>query len=165
LYPKYFRACISLKSDRAAVDLFHNGPAGYRAQYYKSESNGDRANRYLLDHLLARVIQLVTAQHKRTCPPNWVKKSLEDGDAKVWIHQGPWIRHSRAVDRYLVVTRWVKAQQSTDKKRRKKARYAGLIPRSEDKIDLKGGFLTLSGKPLGTLKPGRARDLHQLGFT
>jgi hypothetical protein len=158
----YFRVCITLQAHRATVDQFHNGSSGYRAQYYQRESNGERA---LLDRLRSRVIELVAAQTKRTCPLDWVRMSLENRDAKAWIHQGRWIRYGRAIDRHLAVTRWVEAQQSSDKNCRRKARYGGLIPRGENRIDLKGGFLTFSGKPLGTLKPGRARDLHQLGFT
>jgi hypothetical protein len=54
---------------------------------------------------------------------------------------------------------------ASDAKRRKTARGAMLTPRHEESLDIKGGFLTLHGKRMGSLKPNRSKDIHQYGFT
>ena len=163
--PGFFRILIRLKATRRTVALFHSGASGYRAQYYNSAELGDHANRYLLDRLTPLVLRLLSRQPKRTCAAAWVARSLGDPDAKAWVHQGPWLRYATSADRHLLVSRWTREQRSSNKTRRRKALYSGLIPQGESGIDLKGGFLTLLGHPLGTLKPDRARDIHELGFT
>jgi hypothetical protein len=40
-----------------------------------------------------------------------------------------------------------------------------LTPAKETLLELKGGFLSPAGKPLGTLKPQRSKDIHELGYT
>ena len=55
---------------------------------------------------------------------------------------------------------------SEDKKRRKMARWATLVPQQEDAIDIKGTFLTIDGEPLPfNPKQGRSKQIHELGFT
>jgi len=63
------------------------------------------------------------------------------------------------------VKRWLKAQSDKDKDRRKKARWSMLTPCSEVCLELKGGFVSLSGVPAGSFKETRSRELHELGFT
>jgi hypothetical protein len=63
------------------------------------------------------------------------------------------------------VERWVRGQAEKHKDRRKKARWAMLTPCSEVCLELKGGFVSLSGMPVGSFKETRSRDLHELGFT
>lgn len=162
---QYFRVCITLRCTQRTVDSFHNGASGYRAQYFKSRSNGDRANRYLLNEISERVMYLMLRHPKRSCPFEWARTSLVDPDAKVWIYQGLWLRYPKTTDGQLLVPRWVREQQNSDSNRRKKARYAGLMPSRECRVEIMGGFVTLRGKSLGTLKPERARDLNELGFT
>jgi len=147
------------------VDLFHNSARGYRAQYYSSIKAGERANVYALRSLAARVVELSQAAPKRTCPPNFIARSIASSHAKLWIHQGLWLRHARSRDSELFVSRWLERQRSTDAKQRKKARWAALAPRTECRIDIKGAYFRLDGKSLGTLKPGRSSDIHYLGFT
>src|SRR5439155_22210587 len=64
-----------------------------------------------------------------------------------------------------VVKRWLRAQADKHKGRRKKARWAMLTPSSEVCLELKGGFVSLSGMPVASFKETRSRDLHELGFT
>jgi hypothetical protein len=40
-----------------------------------------------------------------------------------------------------------------------------LTPVEELLLELKGGFLSSSGKPLGTFKATRSKDIHELGYT
>jgi hypothetical protein len=45
-----------------------------------------------------------------------MEKSLLDPTAKVWIHQGAWLRTNAPRERRLFVKRWLKAQSDKDKK-------------------------------------------------
>lgn len=162
---RFFRTHVTLRVDTATVDLFHNSPSGYRAQYYLSAKNGDRANTYALRQLVPRIRQLLIGHAKRTCPWSWVEKSLLDPSAKVWIYQGRWWRHAKRKDRHLAVRRWVAEQTSPEKMRRRKAAWGALTPDRETRVDVKGGFTTLAGVPLGSLKLERAKDINELGFT
>jgi hypothetical protein len=163
--PNFFRIVLTLEVDALTVDLFHNSVSGYRAQYYKNSRNGERANEFALRKLAPRIKELLGGQEKRTCPWWWVEKSLLDPAAKMWIHQGLWLRYRS--HRHLLVARWTQKQKQTslDKDRQKKANWASLTPHEETRIDLKGGFLTLDGVPLGELKETRSQDINELGFT
>jgi hypothetical protein len=163
--PLFFRAQVTLKVAASTADRFHSSIGGYRAQFYDSVERGLRGNAYALDRLVPLVLNLLDGRQKRTCPTEWFEKSLLAPDAKVWIHQGLWWRYAKAEDRHLRVARWFEEQSSPDPDRRAKARWAALIPEKETRIDLKGAFLSLSGAPLGSLKPDRALNINQLGFT
>ncbi|MCC4118784.1 hypothetical protein LLG90_25865 [Aromatoleum toluclasticum] len=162
---QFFRPIFSLSLNPSTVDLFHNSVCGYRAQYYIAPHIGERANEYALKILTARLRVLLDGREKHTCPWWWIEKSLQDPAAKLWIHQGVWVRSAKRTDRHLLVARWIAQQASPDKVRRKKAFWAALTPRMESKIEVKGGYLNLLGEPLGKVKPFRSKDLHELGFT
>lgn len=161
----YFRAVVTLQVHPKFLDLFYNSACGYRAQYYHAPKLGSRANRFALDRLLPRVIHAVAAINKRTCPWAWVELSLRDQDAKVWPRQGVWVRYARKADQNLLVSRWLAKQSDLDEKRRKRALRSMLTPAEESFLELKGGFLSRMGKPLGTFKPQRSKDIHDLGYT
>jgi len=162
---KCFRACVKLKCGAETISLFHNSRSGYRAQYYSSVASGEKANRFALAVLVPRVGELLRGKEKRGCSWSWMEKSLLDPTAKVWIHQGHWLRANARRERNLSVKRWLRAQADDDRERRKRARWATLTPSSELCLELKGGFLSLSGKPLGFFKQTRSRDSRELGFT
>ncbi len=164
--PKYFRVVVKLKVDSETVDMFHNSTCGYRAQYYHSVNTGERANEYAMKSLTPRVTELLSGRNKRTCPLWLVEQSLTDIHAKIWIHQGLWLRRARNTDQHLFVERWKKEQSNADKEIKKKARWAGLTPGEEGRFDLKGAYFTLEGKPFGeSTKPNRGNDIHKYGFT
>jgi hypothetical protein len=162
---EFFRVHVTLAVNASTVDLFHSAPAGYRAQYYRDPALGDEANAFALRQLAPRIVELVKDNPKQTCRLPWIERSLLDRDAKIWIHQGLWLRHARREDRQLAVARWIEAQESSRANRRKKAIWASLTPARETMIDVKGGFIALSGDRLGTLKRTRAREIHEVGFT
>ena len=152
--------------DCETVDMFHNSVCGYRAQYYYSIKNGKRANRYAIDLLAPRITGLLSGANKRTCPLWLVEKSLSDFHAKIWIHQGRWLRSESHNDQNLRVERWLHKQSSASKKIRKKARWASLAPDVEMRLELKGAYFTFDRKPLGkSTKPNRGNDIHKYGFT
>lgn len=163
--PGYFRAVVILRVRASALDLFYNSASGYRAQYYGGAALGTAANRNAIDRLLPSITVAVADANKRTCPPDWVETSLRDPHAKLWPHQGLWVRYARKADRNLLVARWVARQADPDKKLRKRAERSMLTPANERLLELKGGFLSSTGSPLGTFKPKRSEDLHELGFT
>lgn len=163
--PGYFRAVVILRVCATALDLFYNGASGYRAQYYQAADLGTFANRFALDRLLPAITAAVAAANKRTCPAAWVEKSLCDTDAKLWPHQGIWLRYARRADQNLLVERWLARRDDPDKKLRKRAKRSMLTPADERLLELKGGFLSPVGAALGTFKPKRSQDLHELGYT
>lgn len=161
----YYRAVVTLRSDAAALDQLYSSASGYRAQYYESPSLGSLANRFALDILLPRVAPLIAGLNKRTCPASWVEQSLRDRDAKLWLHQGTWLRYARNSDRNLLVARWLARQYDPDESIQKRAKRSTLTPADETLLELKGGFLSPAGQPLGTFKPDRAQHIHELGYT
>lgn len=161
-YPGYYRAEITLRVSSKTVDLFHNSAAGYRAQYYRSAKGGKVANKYAIRQIGPRVMELLRGAYKRTCPPWWVKKSITHSEAKIWIHQGHWIRSPRCSDQNIKVKRWLESVPAKIERRL----WATLTPGNEIRIDLKGAPLTLAGKPLTkSLKRGRSFDIHRVGYT
>lgn len=160
----FYRIELCLEMDADVVDLFHNGSAGYRAQYYASPELGDRANEYLLQELVPRICETVTSARRRTCPAEWVEKSLRAAGAKLWVHQGLWLRHLARSDRGLHIDRWLRYQW--DSRQRHKRYWSQLTPSTETKIVVKGTPLTLDGGVAArALKPHRSRDIHVRGYT
>jgi len=156
----YFRLNATLKCfSPVHVDLFHSSAAGYRAQYYIAPAMGEAANRFAVECIGRSVWEFAKLHPKRSCPVSWMRATVEDEDAKVWIHQGQWLRAPSLAKRLLRVERW-QEHASSDKCTRKRARWSQLTPADEDRIDLKGGFVTLEGEPLGSLKPTRS-DEHK----
>ena len=161
----YFRLNATLKCfSPVHVDLFHSSLAGYRAQYYIAPAMGEAANRFAVDCIGGRVCDFVKLHPKRSCPVSWMRATVEDEDAKVWIHQGQWLRAPSLAEKLLGVERW-QEEVASDKCTRKRARWSQLTPAGEDRIDLNGGFVTLGGEPLGSLKPTRSMNINQNGFT
>jgi hypothetical protein len=162
---RFFRLTATLTcSSPIPVDLFHNSAAGYRAQYYLAPGLGDSANAFAVAILSRLIVAELRTHPKRSCPPTWANASIGDSDAKVWIHQGHWLRAPDRACKQLHVVRWREQPLSTGEDR-KRARYSQLTPCSEDRIDFKGGFVSRDGALFGTLKPSRAPHIHENGFT
>jgi hypothetical protein len=160
--PGYYRAEVTLQIPARVVDLFHNSAAGYRAQYYRSAATGEIANKYAIQQLATRVMQILKGEYKRTCPPSWMERSLLHPKAKVWIHQGRWLLIARLSDRNLSVKRWLYSKPSKKKRRL----WATLTPMNETRIDLKGAPLTRNGRLLRkNLKHKRSEEIHAVGYT
>jgi len=161
----YNRVIVILHVNAATLDQFYSSATGYRAQYYASAALGTEANRFALDSLLPRVVRLVAGLNKRTCAASFVEQSLRDQDAKIWLHQGTWLRYERKSDRNLLVSRWLARQHDPHETTRTRAKRSMLTPANETLLELKGGFLSAAGEPLETFKPGRAQQIHELGYT
>jgi len=162
---EYFRVVATLHcSSVSVVDFFHNGNTGYRAQYLMDPSLGEAANAYCTE----RFAVLVEARIKKKLPPgwtlDWALSSIRDKAAKSWIHQGLWIRHADEECQDLNVESWLNFDR-TDKVARKKARYGRQLPSEENRIDLKGAWVSMDLRRLGSLKVERANDIHRYGFS
>jgi hypothetical protein len=66
-------------------DAFFNAPVGYRGQFAKSETQGEAANRQIIETLLSRLLE-VAARHP-TATRQFVTTSLHGKQAKIWIDE------------------------------------------------------------------------------
>lgn len=150
---------VRLLTDAKAVDLFHNGAGGYRAQYYSDPSIGELANQYVCRHLSELVISWGCSSAARS--------SLSAGSAKAWIAQGRWIRPPRKNLQNLFVERWMCDPRTADAHRRKLWKFSQLTPGEEDRVDLIGGWLRRSDFSSLSVdyKSGRSAQIHFRGFT
>jgi hypothetical protein len=158
--PAAKRAVVTLQMPPSLVDAFHNSAAGYRAQFYKSPTLGESANRYAIDALQQRILAAAKPSGR-----GWLRASLGTVDAKLWIHQGLWLRWERRADRNLLVSRWLASQNCLSRKGYPLANWAILTPAAEQVIEVKGGFVEPSGGCLPPQKGRRASQLHRCGFT
>ena len=165
-HPGSNRVTISISVPESVVDLFHNGAGGYRAQFYVGITEGERANRSVIDALLPILKPRVEADPKRGCPWVLVEASLSDVDAKVWIHQGSWLRWRATSDRNLQVQRWIESGDRMTLRNVHLPVWAQLTPASETRLKLCGGAVDAGLRTVGAhLKPYRSMELNDLGFT
>ncbi len=165
-HPSSKRVLLNLETSAEAIDLFHNGAGGYRAQFLIGVSQGIIANRFVIDALLNRLECLCKANPTRGCTWDFVERSLCDRDAKVWIYQGIWFRQCRLLDRHLFVERWRRNGEEMVLRRRRIPTWAKLTPSSETRLQLKGGCLDEAHRTIGVpTKSGRSEELHCFGYT
>lgn len=162
---KHYRVILKLEVPCEIIDEFHNSAFGYRAQYYQNKNLGERANKFVVDKLVAAILK-TNIIWKRTINSAWLRLSLEGLDTKVWIYQGMWLRRKNTGDRNLLVERWQNNKgtnifNDTDKK----IVWGSLTPREEHRLILKGTFITLQGASAEPKKIGRSSELYELGFT
>jgi hypothetical protein len=160
------RFVVVIRVDPARLDLFFNSSSGYRAQFLAGPQIGRRADRHVLDVAMRELAPQLASRYGPAHPQASVEASIAHPRAKVWIHQGQWLRFARRDDRVLKVAAWQARLESDDKNRRKKARWGMLAPHTESLLLLKGAYLH-EGRALkvGKDPADRARDLHELGFT
>jgi hypothetical protein len=77
------RAAYELTISPDLYDAFFNSPQGYRGQFARSEAEGERVNRELLDRLLP--LLLVAAGDHPAVTDGRVDQSLRGRQAKIWI--------------------------------------------------------------------------------
>ena len=165
-YPGSKRVRVKLIVPTQTLDLFHNGAGGYRAQFYLGIRQGEAANRHIITSLLVVLERLCGVRPKRGCCWDFIEASLRDPDAKVWIHQGSWLRWSKCTDRNLAVHRWETNGKMMILRNKNFPIWAQLTPDGEARLDLKGGCVDANFYSLGVqLKPCRSRELHDLGYT
>jgi len=80
-----YRASFVLTVSPDVYDAFFNAPVGYRGQFARSETQGDAANRKIIEILLSRLLE-VAAEHP-TATHQFVMTSLQGKQAKIWIDE------------------------------------------------------------------------------
>lgn len=165
--PGFCRTKLNLLVDRQALDVWHNGSTGYRAQYYLGVENGEAANAYAVRRIVSQLASLPRETPKRG-DDFWERAqiSIADPHAKCWIHQGLWLRHARRHQPQLLVQRWLTNQESSNGDLVKLAHWGTLAPSGETKLNILGGWVDQSGNSLGrSAKPNRAVEQRDTGFT
>ena len=164
-WPRRFVIVLAFPSGGRWVDVFHNSASGVRAQCLYSVNLGRQALDYARDHLRSRAIELLEDRGLPRALRDFAHISLLDDSAKVWIHQGKWVRHARADVHELQVAKWDNCVPNNADEA-KLLRYGSKAPKSPALIDLLGGLY----KEDGTAKAGkpplhRPDQVHRFGFT
>lgn len=153
----YIRAVAQFRISADLFDLLFNGPTGYRAQYYLSESQGDAANR-----LLTRGLSSIIAGLPQSCSTSSnlcvVNASLDGPWTKIWPRNHLFIE---APCNELRARRWVSNCISRSSQGLK-------APFDQDGIvELKGTFTDpTDGKYwLDPCKEHRSKDIHLKGHS
>jgi hypothetical protein len=76
------RAVLCIRVARPAFDWFFNSRNGYRAAYFASDLDGERANRRFLETV---VPELLSTEQARANQPNRLRESLLAPSAHVWL--------------------------------------------------------------------------------
>jgi hypothetical protein len=79
------RASFVLTVSLDVYDAFFNAPVGYRGQFARSETQGEAANRKIIDTLLSRL--LAVAAERPTATRQFIMTSLQGRQAKIWIDE------------------------------------------------------------------------------
>jgi hypothetical protein len=147
------------------VDLFHNAATGIRAQCLYDVELGGLALDYARDALRERTLELLE-NHGMTAPlRSFAALSLRDDSAKVWIHQGLWVRHARADVRELLVAKWQCASPRTEREA-KLLRYGSKAPEFPPQIDVLGGLFDENLQGCESKQAGiRPLQVNRFGFT
>jgi hypothetical protein len=164
---RFYRFSARLECDSRSVDLFFNSSTGYRAQYYLDPSTGEKANKYACSEIAAVVLARLEGSLKRTCSrKEWLERSVQDSNAKLWINQGLWLRRAKLSDRQILVHRWQESSRHLEcGDVNKLGKWAPLVPDVENCIVFKGGFWTLDATERREAKQGRSDQIHRFGFT
>jgi len=80
-----YRASFVLTVSPDVYDAFFNAPVGYRGQFARSETQGEAANRRIIETLLSRLLD-VAAEHS-AATHQFVMTSLQGKQAKIWIDE------------------------------------------------------------------------------
>jgi hypothetical protein len=163
--PNTYRFEIVIKLKPKIVDLFHNSASGYRAQYFNSVENGEKANLYAIKTIFDKLMNLISKNPKRTCPKEVVREALANRHAKIWIHQGKWLILRRKSERNLTPKRWLNEIPKNDKDKKRKL-WAKLTPNDETRLKLKSALVKEDGTLLDwNHKPNRGNDIHNFGYS
>ena len=107
------RAEFYFKVDRKTLDLFFNSSEGYRAQYYIDPQWGTKCNRFMIDAVKEKLIDVARQSSQSMMTFEQVKKSLESDSAKIWIHENDSTLSQTDKDPTeivaLEISRWVQA--------------------------------------------------------
>ena len=143
----------------AAGDRLFNGPHGYRAQYWRSPSQGLRANAMLLTALAPQLLAAIDPEAVPNVAKIDVCLSLKATSAKFWIQEIPSLLVNPTAD--LGVEPW----RSEAQRGVQLARW-GLSAPEVTRFDIKGALIDPNGNEVvPSRKIGRHYDIHHYGFS
>lgn len=150
--PGCHRASFELKVDRDTYDAFFNSPVGYRAEYARSERQGEAANRRLIEALTHSLIAFAVSQGEshlsRVC------RSLSASQAKVWIKETE--VQNQLTQQFPAIT--YPAWDFND------PNGQGLRAPRGTRLEVKGGWLDAQfNEVLNPAKGHRSRFIYQTG--
>lgn len=159
----FSRIVVTFRLQPNLVSMFHSSRGGYRAQYYKSISLGQYANRHILSVLEPLIVDSLASNTRYSS--DLIVQSLRHREAKIWIHQGSWLRYRRVSERLIQIQRWATKINTGSDRERRLAVWAILSPRKESLLEVKGGYISGKTDYEKIIKPQRAEEIHSCGFT
>ena len=156
--------------DGEAIDYFHNGRAGYRAQYLSSENNGERVNA-----LAVGAVKHLVREAMTTIPNEWdadLEAVLSGRSAKLWIDQNIFVvRQALAGERFdaeLLVAPWLRAASGREfvlvRGRRRFKANAGILAPWPQRLALRSAWWKDGTVVTDPDKIERSHHLHVYGF-
>jgi hypothetical protein len=135
-------------------DAFFNAPVGYRGQFSESETQGEAANRKIIETLLSRLLE-VAAEHS-TATRQSVVTSLQGKQAKVWIDETE-VDNALTDPTPLIDYRDWEFNDPDGQ---------GLRAPRGTKLEVKGGWVRPTGEAV--INPGqnnRSRNINRTGYS
>lgn len=97
------------------LDIFFNGSQGYRAQYYLEPKNGTECNRFVIDVLKDKLIEVAMQSSQNVMTLEQIRRSLGYESAKIWICEDNSTLNQTSRDPEkivaLAIPRWVEAME------------------------------------------------------
>ncbi|MFZ5905827.1 MAG: hypothetical protein ACOYVJ_00260 [Nitrospirota bacterium] len=81
------RAEFLFSVKRETVDVFFNSSQGYRAQYYLEPQRGIECNRFMIELIKDKIIEVAKQSSQSLMTFEQVKKSIQYGSARIWISE------------------------------------------------------------------------------
>lgn len=148
------RASFLLDVPNQLYDSFYNGTDGYRAQYAADPTQGELANRQLIDALTAKV--LTEARQKFGIELEFARGSLSGQGAKIWIYEPEVHDHLFDDTPEIDFKRWIDNSEDG----------VGLRAPVGSKLIINGGWLDELGvERVDPYKAGRSQEIYDVGFT
>lgn len=159
--------CIQVPKD--LFDLFFNSRNGYRAHYYRSQFEGMRANRLLIDTLL---LTLRNSPQTKNCAPTIdIEESFASNSSKVWLSEcgkevrqdcdgckGEWAASKSPGSPEIKNNRWECGNRTN-------ANWGSSAPYFT-KLRVLGAFLDdRHNELIPACKRHRAREIHESGWS
>jgi hypothetical protein len=149
-----YRAEYALRFDQDTYDAIFNAPVGLCAQYARSPTHGDAANRRVITMLASRLLTFSDALHvARRSQIEW---SLSGSQAKVWIDEAEAESQLGAVQAQILYKPWQTNSETG----------VGLLAPRATRLEVKGGWVDSDGTVvLDPVKYTRNEDIHREGYS
>lgn len=167
---QYDRPVYCIEVGNELFDWFFNSKNGYRAAYFRSPSDGLKANQQFIESLIPELL----ASDKTTpiFDKKFIKKSLKSPSAKAWLVEDKAFRN-REGKPCILCTEWTLPQISTPEIKNNRWEIEtdqnviwGSNAPDLTKIKIMGAFLNESYKEhVPPLKKVRAEQIHDKGWT